>query len=48
MARLDIAGGLQSWSECVELRRGSCAGLTPPENMREDGDGGRRMEENRI
>lgn len=46
-SRWDIAVA-QSWSVCEGLRRGSWAGLTPPENMREDGDGGRRMKEKRY
>lgn len=33
-SRSDIAV-VQSRSVCEELRWGSCAGLTPPENMRE-------------
>lgn len=45
MSKLDIAA-VQSWSVCEVSRRG--AGLTPPENMREGGDGGRRMEENKL
>lgn len=44
MSEIDITAE-QSWSACAALRRG--VGRTAPRNVREDGDGGTRIEENR-
>ena len=44
----DFASKIGHGGGAVPVRRWSCAGPTPPGNMREGGDGGRRMKEKRF